>query len=199
MGRASKLWKLVVHLGAWWMVLDMVMDGLTVTLYRSLCLEGELECWLWPVGVLFLLLPTLVATLVACTCGWPGEVGMDCCMTVAGSPLYSLFAPLLALWVTGRALCCGDTEYEERRMEEVAYAKLPEVVCEALPQVSNPPLTHPNLHPGGPDLVLHLHHRIPLGAGGRRPLHLDPPPKQHLQHRHPEAEKATAKKLKAGF
>ena len=71
MGRASKFCRLVAHLGAWWMVLDMVLDCFTTITYRTLCQEGKLECWMWPLGALFLVLPTILSTLITFTCGWP--------------------------------------------------------------------------------------------------------------------------------
>merc|ERR1712210_212616 len=67
MGRASKFFRLVAHLGAWWMVLDCF----TTITYWTLCQEGKLECWMWPLGALFLVLPTILSTLITFTCGWP--------------------------------------------------------------------------------------------------------------------------------
>ena len=62
---------------------------------------------------------------------------MGCCEKILSGPLYSLAAPFAAIDTTGRALCCGDTGHEEQEeKDKVAFYKLPEVLCEALPQVS---------------------------------------------------------------
>lgn len=74
------------------MVLDMLLDGFTTNTYRTLCQEGKLDCWMWPLGV-FLVLPTILATLVSFTCGWTRRRDMGYCEKILSGPLYSLAAP----------------------------------------------------------------------------------------------------------
>ena len=144
MGRASKFFRLVAHLGAWWMVLDMVLDCFTTITYWTLCQEGKLECWMWPLGVLFIALPTIVSTLITYTFGWPYPeeqiLFRDTLVCfrhkIARGPLYFLTTPLSAILLTSRALCGGNTEDEEKHKVLAAYTKLPEVLCEALPQAA---------------------------------------------------------------
>ena len=61
---------------------------------------------------------------------------LGCRKKILRGPLYFLTIPLAAIYLTGRALCCGDTKDEETNKDWTAYTKVPEVLCEALPQVS---------------------------------------------------------------
>jgi hypothetical protein len=174
---ASKFCWLIAHVGAWWMLADMILDGLTVHTYWAMCQEGELECWMWMVGVAFLLLPTIVSTLVHFTCGCPGDPSGYA--KIIDGPLYFVSAPLIAIYLTGANLCgCRRSHNEEYDKQNVAFRKMPEMLCEALPQVSCTSIPH-NTHPGDPHLHLPGHQRDAVGAGGPHHLHLDPLP----QHR----------------
>ena len=61
---------------------------------------------------------------------------LSCRKKILRGPLYFLTIPLAAIYLTGRALLCGDTKDEETNKDWTAYTKVPEVLCEALPQVS---------------------------------------------------------------
>ena len=106
LGCLSKPMRLVMHLGAWWMVGDMVLDGLTTHRYKEECKAGTLPCWYWKAGLAFILLPTAVMTLVMFFgCGLPGVKDWPWWRKILWGPGYMVWAPLLAIWTTGRALC----------------------------------------------------------------------------------------------
>merc|ERR1719305_364810 len=96
------------------MVLDMVLDCFTTITYWTLCQEGKLECWMWPLGALYLVLPTILSTLITFTCGWPYLQDLSCRKKILRGPLYFLAIPLAAIYLTGRALFCRDTKDEEK-------------------------------------------------------------------------------------
>ena len=139
--RPSLLCRALFHVCAWWTLGDLVTDCLTVRHYHQMCEEGSLPCWLWPLGAIFLALPTVVMTVMVYRCdglpgGWSGDgVEMEWWRKVLYGPLYFLGAPLYGIYISGVPLYCGDTRDEARRWVKVTYTKLAEVVCEAAPQV----------------------------------------------------------------
>ena len=135
LGPMSKPMRLVMHLLAWWMVGDIVLDVFTTLRYKEECEAGTLPCWYWMAGLLFLILPTAVMTLVMIFgCGLPVVKDLDWCQKIVVGPCYMVSAPPIAIFFTCWALC-GFTEDEEGEKDQTAYLKLWEVVCEALPQV----------------------------------------------------------------
>ena len=58
-------WALLKLLMAFLPWLDMATDGSTIHNWWRLCLEGKLECFWWPLGVGFMVLPTLAITFNA--------------------------------------------------------------------------------------------------------------------------------------
>ena len=139
----GKVCRVLSFLGAWWMLVDMVLDWLTVNKYKQMCMEGKLECWMWPLGGLFISLPTIVTTLVQC-CGWrlggiwseKEQEDSSCFWKLTLGPLYSLTAPFIVIVTTSGALCCTDHDDDVEAGDIRATLQLPEIVCEALPQVS---------------------------------------------------------------
>ena len=90
--------------------MDVVLDYLTVSNWHNDCVEGNLPCWIWPVGAIFLALPTVVMTVVVYKYGGLlGGWSNEWCMKVLYGPLYSLGAPLYGIYVSGMSLFCGES------------------------------------------------------------------------------------------
>ena len=103
---------------------------------RVMCGEGSLPCWFWPLGLLFLFLPTIVQSISIFSGRVDGWRAMDTKYKILLGPLYILGAPGLAIKLTGETFCCGETRGEDAMMDWLAYCKLAEVLFEAVPQVT---------------------------------------------------------------
>ena len=103
---------------------------------RVMCGEGSLPCWFWPLGLLFLFLPTIVQSISIFSGRVDGWIAMDTKYKILLGPLYILGAPGLAIKLTGETFCCGETRGEDAMMDWLAYCKLAEVLFEAVPQVT---------------------------------------------------------------
>jgi hypothetical protein len=140
MGRFSKFCRILAFFVAWWSIVDMTTDGFTVSTYKMECEAGTLPCIYWQLGVLFIVLPTLVSTVVVAVKEYRDDDDdrVDkIFFTLLFGLGYALVTPVLAIITTGRAFCCGYTDDEEDDKKRVSTLKLLEVVFEALPQVSS--------------------------------------------------------------
>ena len=135
-GSCSKICRVIPFIGALWIILDMISDGMTVKTYREECMAGSLPCFYWQLGVFFLLLPTIMSILwiwcLSCCCG---QSNPYCWKTLVYGLGYALYTPIYAMYTTGGALFCGNTAREDKDTQNVSTLKLYEQVFEALPQV----------------------------------------------------------------
>lgn len=139
----------IAFISACWMVGDMILDMITTHTYKKGCDAGTLPCGFWVAGLAFILLPSVVVTLVVIfvsrqpTRQPTGRLRLVQDLAwwekVLVGPCFIVGVPLLAIVNTGWALCgdegmlgCGDEEDYE---EEISWLKMAEVVCEAAPQV----------------------------------------------------------------
>ena len=137
MGHCSKLCRIIVFIGHLWMIVDIIMDCLTVNQYYKLCQAEELDCLFWKLGVFFLFLPTIMATTFMCFLALFADLGGEDrwkSFLLAG-PLYTISAPCYTIGNSAQAALCCDTELEKKRLDNTAMFKLFEVIGEALPQV----------------------------------------------------------------
>ena len=126
----------------------MVRDGITVSNYKKECENGKLPCWMWPLGILFMVLPTLGCTLVTTVmqCRSDDQSEDKIMQTCLMGPAFAIYAPLGAIITTGFALFVEDSEDEDANKKGMATLKLFEVLLESLPQVtlSSTPLSFSN-------------------------------------------------------
>ena len=169
--------------------MDMVRDGITVSNYKKECETGKLPCWMWPLGILFMVLPTLGCTLVTTVmqCRSDDQSEDKIMQTCFMGPAFAIYAPLGAIITTGKALFGEDTVDEDSNKKEMACLKLFEVLLESLPQVTVSTHLYPfiTLYYSGISLLVlpHLDWDA-LGADGAGHLDLDTVLLQHLQHCH---------------
>ena len=121
------------------MVADMVLDCLTVRQYWRLCQDAALPCWMWQLGVVFLILPTFIATLVfsicLVLCDKTYTIETDFDSAIYFGPLYVLCSPFLAISASSQAAFCEDQVETSGDLSSSSCIKLPEIIGEALPQV----------------------------------------------------------------
>ena len=112
---------LVIAIGSWQLTLSNTSND-------------DITCLLWPLGFVFLLLPTLFMMLYVFCCG--GLSGSHWWEKIAYGPFYVLGAPLFTILTTGRNMFCGCCCIDRTdNKAKASYLKLAEVMCEALPQV----------------------------------------------------------------
>jgi len=122
---------------------DMVTDGMSIHNWKRLCSEDKLECFWWPLGVTFWLLPTIVMTVVAC-CQMRNDWGWK----LLFGPLYVVWAPVVAIAVKWKNLVCAwktgstatdeasddDDDDDDVNEDDSGVALIFEALFEALPQ-----------------------------------------------------------------
>ena len=162
--RLSSWARFFAFFSAVWMLADIVLDYLTVNEYKNECdaitkgnsngsqrakwfrshvnitigifqfstaRKADITCLLWPLGALSMVLPTVAMVLYIYCCG--GHKG-PWWEKVAYGPFYFISAPVYAVITSFMGLCCASDQNKNKK--KVAYLKLAEVLCEALPQVT---------------------------------------------------------------
>jgi len=119
---------------------DMVTDGMSIHNWKRLCSEDKLECFWWPLGVTFWLLPTIVMTVLFCC--WKDA---EWWQKLLAGPTFVVWAPVLAIYVKGknlvRAWKTGSTATDEATddgeltdEDAAGVFLICEALLEALPQ-----------------------------------------------------------------
>ena len=117
------------------MPVDMVTDILTIHEYHKMCQAGELMCLFWKLGLFFLFLPTIIATIFWGYIYYKDRA--DWKDWILYGPLYSIYIPCYVIKNAAKAALCCDMKDEEEDRQDAAGMKLFEVFGEALPQVSS--------------------------------------------------------------
>jgi hypothetical protein len=140
MGGFSVFFRIAALIAAAWILFDMITDAFTVKVYWAEWQEGRLPGIYPALGLLFLLLPTLGAMLVAAV--WSvkkGDSGCKAFLMVIVGMCYSALTPVAFIAMALSNLLGGEfgagLEEQEERKARVSGLKLIEVMLEALPQV----------------------------------------------------------------
>ena len=112
-GKFSKFLRVLSFLASFLTGLDMITDAMTLYTYYGSWQAGSLPAYFWILGAFFMVLPSLVCTIM----------------------FYCVTMPCIAIYTKGKALFCGETENKSGDREELSAWILAGIALEALPQV----------------------------------------------------------------
>ena len=117
--------------------IDTITDGLIVHKWKRLCENNTLECHWWPLGLFFMVLPSIaVAVFTALFFRREGVLG-----GVLAGVSYILWFPIANIYTNAKILVkiCQNQELSSNQKQEKllwAFGQFFEATFEALPQVS---------------------------------------------------------------